>query len=183
MDVIETFSFKKGLEIMKKDHPDELKEIYSAIRCVDSTLMKTKSSKEKTMPNRMLYSPKALNKAILDNRLYRNGWTKPRIRLESKNSFIEADAVKNDVGVEVQFGKYAFLGWDVLGKMVIFAKQKLYSVGVEVVAMRVFNKEMSTGVGSFEQIINILKARGEADIDIPIAILGIGDRKVSLSNF
>lgn len=160
---------------MRKKFPAELKEIYSAVARVDSAIMKTKESKEKTMPGRMLYSPKALNKTILDNYLYKRGWSKPRIKLDRKSSFIEADAVKNGVGVEIQFGKYAFLGWDIFGKMVIFSKQKFYQVGVEVVAMRSFTRLMSTGVGTFEQIVNILKARGEADIDIPVVVLGIGD--------
>lgn len=176
MEIIDTFSFKRGMEIMKKKYSKELKEVYDAIRSVDSKIMKTKKSKEKTMPGKMLFSPIDLNKAILDNYLYERGWEKPRIKLDTRSSFIEADAVKNGVGVEVQFGKYAFLGWDILGKMVIFSKQKYYDVGVEVVAMRSFTKEMSTGVGSFEQIVNILKARGEANVDIPVAVIGIGEK-------
>jgi len=160
---------------MKGKFPQELKEIYSAIENVDSSIMKTKESKEKTMPGAMLYSPIALNKAILEEYLYKRGWKKPRIKLDDKASFIEADAVKNRVGVEIQFGKYAFLGWDIFGKMVIFSKREFYDIGVEVVATRSFTKHMSTGVGTFEQIVNILKARGEADIDIPVAVLGIGD--------
>ena len=175
MDVLQEYSFKNGLELMKEQHPHELKEIINAIKSVNSKKMRLKKSKEKTMPGKMLYSPIALNKAILDKYLYRRNWTKPKIQLDDRRSFIEADAVKNRVGVEIQFGKYAFLGWDILGKMVIFAKNDYYDVGVEVVPIRAFSKEMSTGVGSFEQITTILKKRGAADIDIPVAVLGIGD--------
>ena len=105
--------------------------------------------------------------------LYKKGWTKPKIKFDRPGSFIEGDGVKNDVGLEVQFGKYAFLGWDIFGKMVIFSKQKYYKYGVEVVPMASLQKDMSTGIGTFEQIVNILEKRGISDLDIPVAVLGI----------
>lgn len=177
MDVLEVYSFKRGLEVIKENHPDELKEIVEAIRNVDSKVMKTKVSKEKTMPGRKLFSPIALNKAILKDYLYNRGWSKPKIALDEGSSFIEADGVKGDLGLEVQFGKYAFLGWDILGKMVIFAENGNYKAGVEVVPVKSLQRQMSTGVGSFNQIVNILEKRGVADKDIPILILGIGEKK------
>ena len=50
MDVLGVYSFNKGLEEIKKKHLVELKEVVRAIRSVDSTIMKTKVSKEKTNP-------------------------------------------------------------------------------------------------------------------------------------
>ncbi len=174
MDVLELYSFKGGLEIIKSEHLHELKEVIEAIRSVSSQKVKTKVSKEKTSMGKKLYSPVEMNKAILKDNLYEKGWTKPKIKLEAKNSFIEADGVKGDVGLEVQFGKYAFLGWDIFGKMPIFAQNGNYEVGIEVVASKSLQKEMSTGVGSFVQIVDLLKLRGTSDKDIPILVLGIG---------
>jgi len=176
MEVLEVYSFNGGLEIIKKKYLKELKEVVEAIRLVKDNEVKTKISKEKTMPGQTLFSPIELNKAILNNHLYKKGWKKPKILLDGKSSFIEADGVKNDVGLEVQFGKYAFLGWDIFGKMPIFAKNKYYRVGIEVVASKSLQIEMSTGVGSFVHIVNILKKRGVSDVDIPILILGIGEK-------
>jgi hypothetical protein len=173
MRVVDRYSFKNGLEILKKEKPDELSEVIDAIKHVDAEKCKTKVSKEKTMPGKMLYSPKALNKEILDNFLYKKGWSKPKIPFERPGSFIEGDGVKNGVGLEVQFGKYAFLGWDIFGKMVIFARHEHYKYGIEVVPMASLRKKMSTGIGSFEQITNILEKRGKADLDIPVAVLGV----------
>ncbi len=179
MDVLEIYSFNKGLEIIKKHYKEELREVVEAIRSVDSTVMKTKVSKEKTMMGRKLFSPVNLNKAILDNNLYNKGWSKPKINLDGKNSFIEADGVKGEVGLEVQFGKYAFLGWDIFGKMPIFAKNKNYKVGIEVVPVKSLQKQMSTGVGYFDHIVSLLKKRGISNVDIPVLILGIGEKKHS----
>ncbi len=61
--------------------------------------------------------------------------------------------------------------------MPIFAKNKDYKVGIEVVASKPLQIEMSTGVGSFTHIVNILKKRGVSNVDIPILILGIGQNK------
>lgn len=177
MDILEIYSFNRGLEEIKKRHLKELREVVEAIRSVNDNEVKIKISKEKTMPGQTLFSPIELNKAILENNLYKKGWKKPKILLDGKSSFIEADGVKNDVGLEIQFGKYAFLGWDIFGKMPIFAKNKDYKVGIEVVASKSLQVEMSTGVGSFVHIVNILKKRGVSNVDIPILILGIGETK------
>jgi len=177
MDVLEVYSFKDGLKIIKEKNLNELREIVEAIRNVNASETKTKISKEKTMLGKKLYSPIALNKAILKDYLYTMGWSKPKIALDDRGSFIEADGVKGDLGLEVQFGKYAFLGWDILGKMVIFAENGNYKAGVEVVPVKSLQRQMSTGVGSFNQIVNILEKRGVSNKDIPILILGIGEKK------
>jgi len=45
--------------------------------------------------------------------------------------------------------------------------------GVEIVPVKSFADEMSSGVSYFEQFVWDLKNRGVADIDIPVMILGI----------
>jgi hypothetical protein len=173
MRIVQSYSFKKGLEVLKKKKSQELSEVTTAIQNVNAANCKTKVSKEKTMPGKMLYSPKAFNREILNNFLYKKGWSKPKIPFERPGSYIEGDGAKNDVGLEVQFGKYAFLGWDIFGKMVIFARQGYYKYGVEIVPMTSLRRKMSTGIGSFEQITNILEKRGISNLDIPVAVLGV----------
>ena len=83
------------------------------------------------------------------------------------------DAIKNEVGVEVQFGKYAFMVYNVAAKMTIFANQGLINAGIEIVPMLSLASEMSTGVSYFEQIKTDLEMRGVSNIDVPVLILGI----------
>ncbi|MEM3490178.1 MAG: BglII/BstYI family type II restriction endonuclease, partial [Nitrososphaerota archaeon] len=75
--------------------------------------------------------------------------------------------------VEVQFGKYAFMAYNVSAKMTIFHNKGYIDAGVGIIPMKKMANEMSTRVSYFEQIIWDLEARGEADIDIPIIIMGI----------
>jgi hypothetical protein len=73
----------------------------------------------------------------------------------------------------VQFGKYAFMVYNVCAKMTIFKNLKFIDHGIEIVPVKAFAEEMSTGVSYFEQFIWDLESRGVADIDIPVMILGI----------
>jgi hypothetical protein len=83
------------------------------------------------------------------------------------------DFIKNRLGTEVQFGKYAFMVYNVCAKMTIFHNEGLIDVGVEIVPLKELAAQMSTGVSYFEQFVWDLEHRGVSDIDIPVLILGI----------
>ena len=88
-------------------------------------------------------------------------------------AYREMDFVRDRVGVEVQFGKYAFMVYNVCAKMTIFHNEGVIDVGVEIVPLKELASEMSTGVSYFEQLVWDLEHRGVSDIDIPVLILGI----------
>jgi hypothetical protein len=180
MIVVARYSHKDGENFLKQHYSNELNEIYEIINLVDATKFKTKISKEKTMRGKMLYSPKPLNTEFI-KQFNNRGWQKQRIKMTTYISeinlkhegFREIDLVKNKVGVEIQFGKYAFMVYNILAKMTIFNKQNIIDCGVEIVPMRSMAEEMSTGVSYFEQIKSDLEYRGTSNIDIPILVLGI----------
>lgn len=139
------------------------------------------------MVGRALYDPKALNKTF--KREFNGlGWDEVRIacdyptkfyadgyqpRISSGGAFREMDFVKDKLGVEVQFGKYAFMVYNVAAKMTIFRNLGFIDSGLEIVPMKQFADRMSTGVSYFEQIAWDLEQRGVADIDVPALIIGI----------
>ncbi len=92
------------------------------------------------------------------------------------SAYRDMDFVKNRLGVEVQFGKYAFMVYNVCAKMTIFNKLGVIDAGVEIVPVKEFANQMSTGVSYFEQFIWDLEHRGISDIDIPVLILGIAGK-------
>ena len=87
------------------------------------------------------------------------------------------DFIKNNVGVEVQLGKYAFMVYNVSAKMTIFHNLGYINVGVEIVPIKALADNMSSGVSYFEQLVWDLTHRGVADIDIPVLILGIAPER------
>ena len=139
------------------------------------------------MPGRLLYSPMSLN-ATFKKQFIEKGWTIQRVscdyptefyvdgyEAETLNSgaFREMDFLKEHLGIEVQFGKYAFMVYNVCAKMTIFHNLGYIDMGVEIVPVKRFADEMSTGVSYFEQFIWDLQQRGVSNIDIPVLILGI----------
>lgn len=187
MRIVGTYSFNKGKEEITKRYPDLLGEVNEIIGAVDSTKHKSKKSREKTMPGRLLFSPKSLNNAFKDAFAERS-WGPVRVpcdyptnhyvegyeaRSSNRGAFREMDFVKRTLGIEVQFGKYAFMVYNVCAKMTIFHKLGYIDCGIEIVPVKAFADEMSTGVSYFEQFLWDLDNRGVADIDIPVLVLGI----------
>lgn len=191
MRVISVYSHKRAKSAIEKRWPEQLEEVLQIISSVDAEGLRLKKSKEKTMPGKILYSPIALNSEF--RKLFsKAGWQKVRIEMKTSvrlqpnlpaslareyvtkhRGFREMDFVKDKLGVEVQFGKYAFMVYNVLAKMTIFRNRGVIEAGIEIVPMARLAAEMSTGVSYFEQIKADLQARGVADIDIPVLVLGI----------
>jgi hypothetical protein len=182
MKVVEVYSHKGGEAFIKQRHQAELDQVIAAIDAADAVWCLQKISKEKTKPP-LIFHPESLN-FVIKKFLSPLGWTEPapqskkgfkepRINLGHRE-FREMDGIKNKVGLEIQFGKYAFMGYDIFSKMPIFAKLGKIECGIEVVAMPDVVRQMSTGVSSFNQIVMDMGARGVADIDIPTLIIGIG---------
>jgi Restriction endonuclease BglII len=181
MEITGVYSHKDGEAYIKANHGNELNDIYEAVANLSVRQALCKESAEKTK-KALLFSPVDMNYQ-LKNFLSNRGWTErdpnskkgfkePRIYLEGGREFREMDGIKNRVGLEVQFGKYAFMGYDIFSKMPIFSKWGLIDCGIELVVMPSIIQNMSTGVSSFAQIVMDMKARGVADIDIPTLILG-----------
>jgi hypothetical protein len=188
MRIAATYSFKQGKEKINQAYPTLLAEIGDVIAEVDAADHKTKQSKEKTMHGRILYSPSSLNKAFKMS-FERRGWAPVKVTCEysdeyyepdyqrrrnrTTGAFREMDFVKEKLGIEVQFGKYAFMVYNVCAKMTIFRNLGHIDYGVEIVPVKSLVAEMSTGVSYFEQFVWDLENRGVSNIDIPVFIIGL----------
>lgn len=188
MRIAGTYSFNHGTEAVSEHYPELLAEVKRAIIQVDSSVLKTKESVEKTMMGQMLFSPRAINKAFKAAFAAFTGWKPIRVpcayptthyhddykpRALNPGAFREMDFVKGKLGIEVQFGKYAFMVYNVCAKMTIFHNLGHIDHGIEIVPVKAFADEMSSGVSYFEQFVWDLEARGVSNIDIPVMILGI----------
>jgi hypothetical protein len=187
MRIVGVYSFNGGEKAVQVKYVKELDEVKSILARADAGNHKTKTSKEKTMRDKVLYSPRSLNKTISDGFL-ELGWEKKRVFCDyptqyysegyqaaqvSKGAFREMDFIKNKLGVEVQFGKYSFMVYNVCAKMTIFRNMGFIDVGIEIVPVKELAEDMSSGVSYFEQFVWDLEHRGVSDIDIPVLILGV----------
>jgi hypothetical protein len=159
MRKIYEYSHLGGSQILKIDHPAIEREIDQVIDAVTAP-GKTKVSKEKSMVGRLLYSPKELNREFTQAfrakgfQELRDTYTieLPNYPVTIKGAFKQVDFVKGNVLVEVQFGKYAFMFYD-LAKFQYFFNERKADVGVEIVPTYGLHKQMSTGVAYGEQLV------------------------------
>lgn len=182
MKITKVYSFKKGKYFLNKNHKKELKDIENVIKNTDALSCLTKVSQEKTKKGDILISPIDLNKS-LKIPLCNLGWTKktsskkgfkePRHKFGTRR-FREMDGIKNKVGLEIQFGKYAFMGYDIFSKMPMFKNLGYIECGIEIVPDHDLCTYMSTGVSDFDQLMIDFNNRGESDIDIPVLVIALG---------
>jgi hypothetical protein len=208
MRIVDTFSHLNGEEWIKVHHPEALDEIAQVVDAVDADKHRTKKSRESTMKGKRLYSPKALNQAF-GRLFRKRGWDEQRHQyyvtadrttferishlplpdqkrvLQEQGeqrlilSYKQTDFVKNSIAVEVQFGKYAFVAYDLFVKHLLFYSGGLIDVGVEILPMKQMaddpegGRRLSTGMAYFEgEVYNVL-SHGRTSPPVPLLIIGI----------
>ena len=153
------YSHLGGSEILRVRYPRIEKEIDAIIGLIRN-VGKSKISREKTMRGRRLYSPKDLN-AAFKKAFHERGFcemrdtytiTLPNYKKRISGAYKQIDFVKKRVLVEVQFGKYAFMFYD-MAKFQYFFNESKADVGVEIVPCHDMHKQMSTGVSYGEQLV------------------------------
>ena len=81
MRVAGVYSFNGGRKVIESRFAAELRDVEQIITAVDSRTLKTKTSREKTMPGKKLYSPRALNKTF-KTEFEERGWRVHRVACE-----------------------------------------------------------------------------------------------------
>lgn len=197
---------------MKVHKPKLWKEVREVVESIDAGKFRTKVSKEKTMIGKLLYSPKDMNDAIeaaFASRGWRssiaNFWVTGDAKLirktlnlppdeqraeiikagqEATRSFNQTDFVKDRVAVEVQFGKYFAVAYDLFVKHLAFYVGDVIDVGVEIVPMKSLSastvqadgtrsRSMSTGVPWYEKELYNLIREGRGVPGVPLVLVGV----------
>ena len=93
--------------------------------------------------------------------------------LEAFPSYNQTDFVKDRVAVEVQFGKYAFVAYDLFVKHLAFFVGDVIDVGVEILSMKELQQQMSSGVGYYEGELYNLIREGRGVPAVPLILVGV----------
>jgi len=201
MKITETYSHLNGHEFLLVHKPALWQEIQSVIAEVDATRCQTKVSKEKRMVGKLLFSPIDLN-AEFKLLLRENSWSESRVNywvtrneklirktlsmpadkqkreMEAAGetpifSYNQTDFVKDRVAVEVQFGKYAFVAYDLFVKHLAFYVGDYIDVGIEILPMKILQSNMSSGISYYEgELYNIVR-QGRGVPAVPLVLIGI----------
>ena len=201
MQIKARYSHLNGEEYLLVHRNHLWEEVQAAIAEVDALACRTKVSKERTMPGKMLFSPTDMNRAFRDG-LRRLGWSERRSTfwvtederilrgtytlpeeeqrkaiegagLTPIMSYNQTDFVKERVAVEVQFGKYAFVAHDLFVKHLSFYVSDIIDVGIEILPMKELEREMSSGVPYYERdLLNVLR-QGRGVPAVPLVLIGV----------
>lgn len=202
MRIVQIYSHLNGVEFLKVHKPNLLEEIEHAIQNIDASKAFDKVSKEKTIVGKILYSPKKLNK-LFKEQFSKNGWKEMRkyyfvsedlqttrdivhIRERKEQKRIiedrkfkaystnnQVDFVKDRVAVEVQFGKYFSVQYDLHVKHTFFYGRDEIDVGVEIIPMHELMSQMSSGVAWYENELTNIVREGRSNPSVPIVLIGV----------
>lgn len=177
MEIVYTYSHLGGEEILMVRHPELDQEIYDVIKKIQCS-GRCKISKEKTMLGKALYSPIELN-TLFKQEFNKRGWSEIRDKFDVilpdyphvvKGAFKQCDFFKDRVLIEVQFGKYAFMFYD-LAKFQYFYNRDFIKLGVEIVPCHLLQRQMSSGVSYGEQLIYDLERLSKNFPSVPVKII------------
>lgn len=202
MKIAQKYSHLNGEEYLIVHHNELYKEIKKVIASINAEDFKTKVSKEKTKKGNKLYSPVDLNKEFVKE-FQKLGWNETRYSyyitlnrelmeksilmpsneqkkfLEDNGekspifSYNQTDFVKNKIAVEVQFGKYSFVAYDLFVKHMLFYSGGVINLGIEILPTKAMQAQMSSGVAYYEgEVYNVMR-QGRNSPPVPLLILGI----------
>jgi hypothetical protein len=202
MRITQKYSHLNGEEYLIVHHTPLYQEIRTVIESIDAERYKTKVSKEKTKMGKLLYSPTEINAALHDA-FYQLAWEESyyyyyitlnrelmekSISMQPKEqrkfliengenepiySYNQTDFVKEKVAVEVQFGKYSFVAFDLFVKHMLFYSGGKINLGIEVLPTKAMQSQMSSGVAYYEgEVYNVMR-QGRNSPPVPLLVLGI----------
>jgi hypothetical protein len=199
MKIAQKYSHLNGEEYLIVHHNDLYKEIKDVIASIDADDFRTKISKETRKKGNALLSPIDLNKAF-NAEFNIKGWSEryyitldrelmeKSILMSAKEqkefliangenepiySYNQTDFLKDKIAVEVQFGKYAFVAFDLFVKHMLFYSGGVVNLGIEILPTKEMQKQMSSGVAYYEgEVYNVMR-QGRNSPPVPLLILGI----------
>ena len=202
MKIAQKYSHLNGEEYLIVHHNNLYKEIKDVIANIDASKFLTKISKEKRKVGNNLFSPIELN-AEFEKEFSKKKWAESRYNYyitlnrelmeksvlmtakEQKEflvangekepiySYNQTDFVKDKIAVEVQFGKYAFVAFDLFVKHMLFYSGGIINLGIEILPTKKMQTQMSSGPAYYEgEVYNVMR-QGRNSPPVPLLILGI----------
>lgn len=208
MKIANLYSHLNGYEYLLVHRRQQWEEIVDAITSINANDY-TKISKDKAKTGKILYDQKVINKKF-EEILFPEGWQSvtiqyyvtediPTARIianirdkEEQKQVIEdsghiamrtnnqVDFVKDRIAIEVQFGKYFSVAYDLHVKHTFFFLRDDIDVGIEIIPTRKMCLYMDTGVAWFEnELANVIR-EGRSNPTVPIVLVGIEPETIEI---
>lgn len=208
MRIANQYSHLNGYEFLIVHKPELWEEIVTALSSINANDF-TKTSNAQPTRGRVFYDQKALNREIKEL-LTPLGWQEFKTPYyvtsdidtlreissirdkEEQKAIIESngfepmstnnqvDFVKDRVAIEVQFGKYFSVAYDLHVKHTFFFLRNDIDVGIEIIPTRAMCRKMDTGVAWFENEVANVVREGRSNPTVPLVIIGIEPEEIEI---
>ena len=202
MRIAQIYSHLNGLEFIMIHKPDLWEEIQNTIQKIDASQAFDKISQEKTKKGKVLNSPKKLNK-LFKKEFNKKAWnetrtayyvsedletTKETVNTKNKeeqkqkiikkgftpySTYNQVDFLKDRIAIEVQFGKYFSVQYDLHVKHTFLYQRGEIDVGIAIIPMHSLMSNMSTGVSWYENELTNIVREGRSNPSVPIILIGV----------
>ena len=98
---------------------------------------------------------------------------KLKVDMQLADKCQQTDFVKDRVAVEAQFGKYPVTPYGLFAQHMADYVGDAIDVGIEVLAMKALEDEMSSGAGNYEDELNNLIREGRGVPGVPLVLIGV----------
>ncbi len=88
-------------------------------------------------------------------------------------SYNQTGYLKNKVAIEFQFGKYAFVAYDLFVKHLSFYLANKIDVGIEIIPTKAMTLQMSNGIAYYESEVYNIYRQGRNNPPVPLILIGI----------
>ena len=182
-----SYSHRYGAEAVTGRFRYLFEEVKTIIDTVPARSLRSASVNKRPRANRALYSPRVIDRHIQAAFRVTSGWRcvqreyaspadhRRDLSSDALRPLREMGYVKERLGVHASFLTPFAAVCSVCAHMTIFNKLGHIDCGIEIVPVKAFAEDMSSGVSYFEQFVWDLETRGTADIDIPVLVLGIDE--------
>lgn len=208
MRIANLYSHLNGYEFIQFHKPELWQEIQTTIESIDAN-QHTKISNARPTRGQTFYDQKAINREIKD-KLVELGWNEKKIyyyvagdidllrdisdirdRNEQKQIIEDrgfeplqtnnqVDFVKDRIAIEVQFGKYFSVAYDLHVKHTFFYLRNDIDVGIEIIPTKKMERKMDTGVAWFENEVANVVREGRSNPTVPVVIIGIEPEEITI---
>jgi hypothetical protein len=94
-------------------------------------------------------------------------------KMSTKAGQAQTDFLKQRVALEVQFGKYSFVAYDLFVKHLAFYIQDTIDLGIEILPMKSLQAQMNSGPAYYEgELYNVIR-QGRGVPAVPLIIIGV----------
>ena len=210
MKIARQYNHLNAREFLIVNRPVEYQELLTCLAQLDAN-KHLKLSCDAAKLGQVFYSQGNINRA-LDQLLQAYGWHERRVDyyvtgdeqttrdiislmdreeqrriiesrgLECFSTFNQIDFQKARIAVEVQFGKYFSVAYDLHVKHTFFYSRNDIDVGIEIIPTKAMEEHMDTGVSWYENEVTNVIREGRTNPPVPILILGVEPEEICSTN-